>query len=53
LEGGFHGAGEDDDDGRRRVGDDGDTLPHLRETISDFPLPIFLQFPWVGEFAEL
>ena len=27
LKGGFHGAGEDDDDGRGRVGDDGERFP--------------------------
>lgn len=28
LEGGLHAAGEDDDDGRGRVGGDGEALPH-------------------------
>ena len=28
LERWFHGAGEDDNDGRRRVGEDGESLPH-------------------------
>lgn len=32
LEGRLHGARQDDDDGGRRVGDDGEALPHLRDS---------------------